>query len=60
MDEILTLTESVSEDFPTYSFITLKRTHNLYFEFMKVLSISLSCVLHDGFHNLDTCQYVPK
>ena len=32
-------------------FITLKGTHDLYFELMKVLSISLSCLLHDGFHS---------
>ena len=28
----------------------LKGTHDLYFELMKVLGISLSCLLHDGFH----------
>ena len=51
LDEILNLIESVSEDFPSYFFITLKGTHDLYFELMKVLSISLSCLLHDGFHS---------
>ena len=29
----------------------LKGTHDLYFELMKVLGISLSCLLHDGFHD---------
>ena len=32
-------------------FISLKGTHDLYFELMKVLSISLSCLLHDSFHS---------
>ena len=51
LDEIWDLIESVSEGFLTYSFITLKGTHNLYFELIEVLSISLSCLLHDGFHS---------
>ena len=32
-------------------FITLKGTHDLYFELTKVFSISLSCLLLDGFHS---------
>ena len=51
LDEILNLIESVSEDFPSYSFITLKGNHDFYFELMKMLSISQSCLLHDGFHS---------
>ena len=32
-------------------FITLRGTHDLYFKLMKVLGISLSCLLHDDFYS---------
>ena len=51
LDEILNLIESVSEGFPTYSFITIKGTHDLHFELLTVFGISLSCLLYDDFHS---------
>ena len=57
LDEIWDLIESVSEGFLTYSFITLKGTHDLYFELIKVLGITLSCLLHDDFHS---CLFLLK
>ena len=50
LDEIWDLIESVSEGFLTYSSL-LQGTHDLYFELIKVLGISLSYLLYDGFHS---------